>query len=126
MSKTRTITLTGRRPVTIDEADWPIIARANDDNCEIRDPARYQQALDQGQADEYTLRVRRHEDGRAIVYGTYTESILGSDHDGLDRAGEIVPAGESIEAAIERVGDTLGVPAQLVADAIADLPAEKL
>jgi hypothetical protein len=131
MGKQRTITLTGRRPVTIDEAEWPIIARASDDDYQGNDPALHQQASDQGQLDEYSLRVRQHADGRAIVYGTYEEG-WNSKHDGLTHAGEIVdnPPGDysarRVEDAIERVGETLGVPAQLVADCIADLPAETL
>lgn len=131
MGKTRTITLTGRRPVTIDEAEWPIIARASDDDYDGQDPALHQQASDQGQLDEYSLRVRQHADGRAIVYGTYTEGWH-SDHDGLTHAGRLLPADEAggsnfaIADAIRDVGAVLGVPDQLVADCIADLPAEKL
>jgi hypothetical protein len=126
--KQRTITLTGRRPVTIDEADWPLIARASDDDYDGNDPAKHQQASDQGQLDEYSLRVRQHADGRAIVYGTYSEGY-GSSHDGLTHAGYIVQPGSvplTIEAAIQQTGTDLGVPAQLVADCIADLPAEQL
>jgi hypothetical protein len=131
MGKTRTITLTGRRPVTIDEAEWPLIARASGDDYDGNDPARHQQASDQGELDEYALRVRQHADGRAIVYGTYTEG-WNTAHEGLTHAGEIVAtplndySAGRIEDALERVGKTLGVPDQLVADCIADLPAERL
>ena len=127
-TKTRTITLTGRRPVTIDEAEWPIIARASDDSYEGNDPALHNQASDQGQIDEYSLRVRQHADGRAIAYGTYTEGWQ-SEHDGLTHAGYVVIPDSnppSIEQAIDRVGKDLGVPEQLIADCIADLPAERL
>lgn len=127
--KQRTITLTGRRPVIIDQDEWPVIARAVDDNWNGgADWALHQQASDQGHLDEYSIRVRQHEDGRAIVYGTYTEGWH-SDHDGLTHAGYVVTPGSvplTIEAAIQQVGTDLGAPAQLVADAIADLPAEKL
>ena len=128
MGKTRTITLTGRRPVTIDEAEWPLVARASGDDYDGNDPAKHQQASDQGELDEYSLRVRQHEDGRAIVYGTYTEGWH-SGHEGLTHAGYIVQPGSvplTVEAAIQQAGTDLGVPAQLVADCIADLPAEKL
>jgi hypothetical protein len=128
MGKQRTITLTGRPPVTIDEDEWPLIARASDDDYQGNDPAKHQQASAQGQLDEYSLRVRQHADGRAVVYGTYTEGWH-SEHDGLSHAGYVViPDGNppTIEHAIDRVGKDLGVPAQLVADCIADLPAEKL
>ena len=130
MGKTRTITLTGRRPVTIDEAEWPLIARASGDDYDGNDPAQLQQASDQGELDEYALRVRQHEDGRAIVYGTYTEGWH-SEHDGLTHAGKVLSAeevssGAAIEATIASVGVTLGVPEQLIADCNADLPAERL
>ena len=125
-TKTRTITLTGRRPVTIDEAEWPVIAKASDDSWGGgEDWALHNQASDQGQLDEYSLRVRQHADGRAIVYGTYTEG-WNSEHEGLTHAGHLVSAGDSIENAIESVGVTLNVPKQLIADCIADLPAERL
>jgi hypothetical protein len=127
--KTRTITLTGRRPVTIDEAEWPVIAKASGDNWTGgADWALHNQASDQGQLDEFTLRVREHADGRGIVYGTYSEGWH-SDHDGLTHAGYIVQPGSvplTVEAAIQQTGTDLGVPAQLVADCIADLPAERL
>lgn len=124
MSKQRTITLTGRRPVVIDEAEWPVIAMASGDDYSGHDPALHQQASDQGQLDEFSLRVRQHA-GQAIVYGTYTEGWHSS-HDGLTRAGELLLDADDIAAAITRVGGTLGVPAQLIADCIAELPAEKL
>ena len=125
MSKQRTITLTGRRPVTINEDEWPEIAKAEGDNYTGLDPARHIQASQQGELDEYTLRVRQHADGRTIVYGTYTEGWNGN-HEGLNRAGQILEAGGYIEVAIKNVGDTLRVPQQLIADCIADLPAEQL
>jgi hypothetical protein len=130
MGKKRTIHLTDRRPVDIDLAEWPQVASAYGDDCDLRDPALYQQALDQGQADTWKLVVRQHADGRLLVYGYYTEHILGSDHhDGLDHAGELLETAGSAPAddfeltlAIRRVGATLGVPAQTIADCIADLP----
>lgn len=128
MGKTRTITLTGRRPVTIDETEWPVIARASGDDYNGNDPARRQQASDQGELDEYSLRVRQHGDGRAIIYGTYEEGWH-SEHDGLTHAGYIVQPGSvplTVEAAIQQAGTDLGAPVQLIADCIADLPAEKL
>ena len=125
MSKTRTITLTGRRPVTINEDDWPVIAKAEGDDYQGNDYARHNQASTQGELDEYSLRVRQHADGRAIVYGTYTEGWHSS-HEGLTHAGLLLTPDETIEYAIESVGVTLNVPKQLVADCIADLPAESL
>lgn len=132
MGKTRTITLTGRAPVRIDENDWPVIARASGDTCGITDPVLREQALQRGEADEYALRVRQHSDGRTIVYGTYTVG-LNRQHDGLTHAGYVLmpgfledPSAEALSRVIGKVGKELGVPAQLIADCIADLPAEEI
>jgi hypothetical protein len=124
-----TITLTGRRPVIINEDEWPVIARASGDNWAGQDPARWQQAADRHEMDEYWLRVRQHADGRVIVYGAYTEAVfVATDHKGLDHAGYVFTPGgtRSIEYMIQSTGSDLGVPDQLVADCIADLPAERL
>lgn len=65
--KTRTITLTGRPPVRINEDNWPVIAKGKGDWFENREiPC-------QSNAEEHAwIRVRQHSDGRAIVYGGYT------------------------------------------------------
>jgi hypothetical protein len=56
--KYRTITLTNRAPVRIVEEDWPIIAEGHcgseTSECNIE------------------VRIRRHCDGRAIVYGRFS------------------------------------------------------
>lgn len=130
MSKHRTITLTGRRPVEIDEDEWPVIAQADWDSWTGHpgDQARYVQASNQGELDEATIHVRRNntdaKGNKVIVYGTYTEGHF-TKHDGLAKAGEVTTNAE-VEDAIKRVGETLGVPAQLIADAIAALPPEQL
>lgn len=131
-----TIPLTSRRPVTIDEADWPVIAQADGDDFPGLDPARHVQASTQGELNEYRIEVRQYThpvdgpDGRVIICGTYTEGWH-SAHEGNNYAGELItrpladPLG-GVEHAIARVGGTLGVPAQLIDDCIADLPAEQL
>ena len=58
-SKQRTITLTDRPPVRVKEDQWPLIAHG---------------AYNEFQANrtrKIDFRVRRHQDGRAIVYGVY-------------------------------------------------------
>lgn len=123
--KQRTITLTDRRPVKIYEDEWPTVAQANGDNFAGSDYSRRNQALQQGELDEYSVRVRQHADGRAIVYGTYSEGWY-SQHNGLGAAGELLGAQADLPSAIARVGGTLGVPEQTIADCIADLPAETI
>jgi hypothetical protein len=65
MAKKRTITLTGRPPVSIEEDNWPVIA----DACDHEYDGEYDF---QSNRDSYWyLTVRQHEDGRTIVYAKY-------------------------------------------------------
>ena len=108
--KKRTITLTNRAPVIILEAEWPIVAMARGAS---------------GDAAEYTLRVRRHADGRAIVYGVVDARTEG----GSWRGGEVVDAAGdagAIAAGLRRVGKDAGIPERIIASCIADLPATPL
>ena len=130
MSK-RTITLTDRAPVTITEESWPVIARATDSqhdgeydfqaNCSSR----------------WIVRVRQHEDGRAIVYATYEYSTRYRGERGfIARRGELLDPGDDIISAIRRVcddiaqaecsGDDSARWPTLAAECIADLPAVQL
>lgn len=115
MAKQRTITLTDRAPVKIDEEAWPLIASAEWHDGQVRCQANH----------EYTIRVREHADGRRIVYGIYDTTWQGGQG---RRAGYLLPDADmaatvrAIEEVSERIGDAHGV-----ADAcIADLPAEEL
>jgi hypothetical protein len=108
-----TITLTGRPPVRIRKAEWPIVAQA---------------VWHDGQAGgDWTRRqrltVRQHEDGRAIVYGVF-ETVWQHERD--RRGGELVEAGGDVAAAVHRVAEHLGFDAWLAEECIADLPAEEL
>ena len=107
------ITLTGRAPVTIVKADWPRIARAEDNDA--TQPGNQPNRT-------WTLTVRRHADGRAIVYGEYSTAWQGeSDID----AGELLAPGDDIPAAVHRVAETIGRP-DLAQYCLADLPPETL
>ena len=121
----RTITLTGRRPVIISEADWPVIAHGGGDSGNALDSAHHQQAWTRGELDTYNLRVRQHADGRAIVYATLSAAgaWTGSeDH----RGGELLATGADLAAAIARVGQECGLPGRVIRRCLANLPAQAL
>lgn len=124
-TKTRTITMTDRPPVTIRDNEWPVIAKGSGDSFAGNDFGRYQQSLNQGEIDEYSIRVRQHVDGRAIVYAIFSGAWAWTGHDDC-RGGEIVPAGSDIVAAIRRVGEDCGIPDSVIRECIADLPAEEI
>ena len=93
MSRQRTITLTDRAPVKINEADWPEVAHAREA--------------------EWSIRVRKHADGRVLVYAV----------NGARRGGELLPHDGDVVNALTRVAATCGIPA---APCIARLPAEEI
>lgn len=142
--KTRTITLTDRAPVKIREDEWPTIASAKGDSYAGNDYGRRQQALAQGECDEYSLRVRQHADGRTLVYAVLDAAIsewhqpaCGESHKGGELLtpsgdgelrpddGRVVPDVE-IASAIRRVGSDCGIPESVIRECVADLPAEEI
>lgn len=114
MSKKIKITLSDRRPVTIVEADWPIIAEAE------QYPGQYSfQAFDGA-----FLKVREHADGRRIVYGYDGDGDGGGRPTAKDVwAGYLVPAdadeNETIRA-IRRVAGVLAANGRAADDSIGD------
>lgn len=133
--KQRTITLTGRPPVAIDEDDWPVIAGSGWDDCDSEYEFQANRRAD------VTLRVRQHEDGRTIVYGTYRyRTNFQNEDDVRAAAGYRLQDGDTdrIVTAIRETTDYLSsydsLPdvvwqpdwKMLADDCIADLPAEKL
>jgi len=128
-TKTRTITLTGRPPVKIRDEQWPTIAEASGDSYRGNDYARRSQALHQGECDKYTLKVRQHADGRALVYGILDAAISAwnAPAGGEDfRGGELLDKGLDIAVAIRRVGESCNLPDSIIRECIADLPAVEL
>lgn len=110
-TKKRTITLSGRAPVTINEIDWPIIAEATANNSH--------NGIDRDATRDAWMKVRRHKDGRTIVYGC-RETKWQGEHD--RRAGVLVPSGENIEQVIQLVGGQLWGD-DLAQACLEDLPA---
>jgi hypothetical protein len=99
---TRTITLTAAAPVKIREDEWPVIAVGvfADHDGKIKAQANCTW--------EMSIRVRRHEDGRAIIYAEYEYDTLWQNEDCLRaKSGEVCDAGADIVAAIRRVGATI-------------------
>lgn len=127
-SKTRTITLTGRPPVKINEDEWPRIAKGehsdHDNEYEFQANRKWKDGLI----------VRQHADGRALVYGySLYDTQFRGESDYAYRGGYLLDAGADIPAAIRRVAAELverGAPERLVTvvahECIADLPAETL
>lgn len=125
MTKTRTITLTGRAPVKIAEDAWPVIAWATGDSWSGNDHARHDQAAAQGELDEYSIRVRQHADGRAIVYAVLDAATAWT-HSESYKGGVLLGAGDDIAAAIRAVGEECGIPDAVIRACIADLPPVEL
>lgn len=123
MSRKITITLSGRAPVTIDPEAWPRIVSVDEFSgqhaCQANTIA--------------WVRVRQHEDGRAIVYASRDSGPGGwpIGANGWD-GGVLLGAGEDIAAAIRSMGGGLSggycaIDADaLIRRAIASLPAEEL
>lgn len=129
----RTITLTDRPPVKIDEAAWPVVASATENWHEGEVEC---QAL---RSSKRALICRRN-GTRVLVYAVYTcESNWRSEPDASCRRGLLVDGvtedlqlvshirsvGESMDDPAEHDGDTTTWN-QMVADCIADLPAESI
>jgi len=127
----RTITLTDRAPVTIEEENWPTIAKSDDKEWDN------QYEFQANRISTWNVRVRRHNDGRAIVYATYSYSSQCQGARNYEaKRGVLLPAGADLVAAIREVcadiaeaecceGDAARWPT-LAAECIADLPAEPL
>jgi hypothetical protein len=106
------IKLTGRQPVEIDEAVWSVVARARDWEGEHECQS----------SRKWHIAVRRHRDGRHIVYATMSSAYTGESD---SYAGEVVGVGADLIDAIRAVARDADCE-RLTAALIGDLPAERL
>jgi hypothetical protein len=126
MSTIRTITLSDRPPVRIDEDTWPVVGKADDKEWDNTYECQANQIW------KWFLRVRQHDDGRAVVYAGYDHSSnwQGS-RDTHCRHGQLLPAGSDMDAicrAIKAVAARMDGEHwdRIAEECIADLPAEEL
>jgi hypothetical protein len=111
-----TITMSERRPLSVVEEDWPIIARADDHDGQVECQANRVR----------TIRVREHEDGRRIVYGWLSAGRGGMPAGWRGASGGFLATGEDETVrAIRRIGGIIGDD-KLADECIADLPAEDI
>jgi hypothetical protein len=111
-----TIIMTERAPLSLDPETWPVVASAKDWDGEHEFQA----------SRKYAVAVRRHADGRSVVFGSYQSDYAGARG---SAGGFLVPAGDAsgVETAraIRRVAGIIQRPK--IADlCIADLPAEQI
>jgi len=119
-----TITLTGRRPVTIAKADWPVLASATERPGDFVNGT----PRPDYETDCHRITVRQHVDGRCVVYAVLDAATVWTGTQGY-RGGELLPTyadPQLIADAIRRVGAECGILDSVVRDCVADLPAEEL
>lgn len=124
-ARTRIITLTDAQPVKILDEQWPTIAQAVGDSYLGSNPMEHAEAIEKSRLDHYSLRVRQHADGRAIVYGVLDAAIQ-TEHGEDYRGGERIDAGADIPAAVRRVGEYCKLPDWIIRQCIASLPPVEL
>lgn len=127
----RTITLTDRPPVRIAEDQWPVIAHGHfkhwDNKYEFQANRTW----------TVHVRVRRHQDGRAIVYGTYEyDTRFQGEWGETHRVGALLDSGAHLPSAIRAIAEQLIDRVsesdmhrhirEAADECIADLPAEEL
>jgi hypothetical protein len=126
-----TITLTGRRPVKVKKEDWGLLAESDD--LEFDNQYEFQA----NRTSRWALKVRQHDDRRAIVYAVYTyRTAYLDERDITIRGGELLPNSDDLPTAIRRVGKWMAAQRHagedagrwegLISDCTADLPAEEL
>lgn len=113
MSKRIKIPLTSASPISVDPEIWPVIAVARD-----HDGREHESQANR----KWRLTVRRHDDGRSIVYGWSSSQYAGEKS---RDAGEVVPADGDVIGAIRRTAEAIGRD-DLAQECAQDLPAVEL
>ena len=130
----RTITLTGRPPVKVSNEDWGLIASANDMDHDN------QYDFQANRISKWFVGVRQHDDGRTIVYATYSHTSNYQGERGYSaKRGVLLPVGTTVDqiadsvfevckdiAQAEHQGEDAGRWTELMHKCLADLPAEEL
>lgn len=123
-TKKITVILTDRAPVKVDPEQWGTIA-----SCSWGSSA----ACAAQENERAYLRVRQHDDGRTLVYGSRHEGPRGAPLDYKGAEGGLLldakdgpPTSAEIAAAVREVGETIGAERSLIDGCIADLPAEEI
>lgn len=134
MSK-RTITLTNRPPVVINEDDWELIASASDKDYDN------QYEFQANRISKWFIGVRIHnKDRRAIVYATYSyTSNWQNERCYLAKQGVLLPKESSTEDIINAIKEVVNNISDcehyeeessrwkdLIHECVSDLPAEEL
>lgn len=110
------IVLTEAVPVTIETDNWPVVARGSD----------YEGGQCEAQANRtWEIVVRKHEDGRHLVHGSYATRFMGEHN---LSGGELVAADADFDVpeAIRRVAISLGAPDRVYQQCLAEMPAQEL
>ena len=122
---TITISMSERRPVTIDTSNWPVVARANAWDNQYEFQANH----------VWEIAVREHADGRRIVYCEY-DSGPGGTHIGFRpiRGGYMIDSRAVLDSSAHEAATIRAIRRcaglidreELGSECIADLPAETL
>lgn len=130
-TKQRTITLTNRPPVRVKEDHWPVIAHGSYKDWDN------QYEFQANRTWKIDIRVRQHQDGRAIVYGVYDyDTHFHGEKCEAHKVGALLAPDDDLPGAIkeaakqmiERVSDEdMHQHIRAIAnECIADLPAQEL
>lgn len=114
LGKARTISLSSHAPVRIYENEWPIISSAREEEPEGKETSRW------------WLTVRKHQDGRHLVYARY--EVTGEKGEPLEKlvGGELLAARANISESVTKVGEECHCPATMVARCLKGLPVEEI